>query len=156
MYFVPCGARQTRAHAPCAWWQYHGGYFIDGDRDDIKWIDGSVGYDGDAAKCEIWADIYGLSDGEHKLTFVVELENGVIPIVDTCTLTYYNEKQTEPEDIPTSAPLEEEQTELTTEVQSEPPEAESGGCGASVEICVLATVLSFACGYTVKKNKKKA
>ena len=132
-----------------------GGYFIDGDREDIKWIDGSVSYDKDAAKCEIWADIYGLSEGEHTLTFVAELGNGAIPIIDTCKFTFYNEKQPVEEDISGETPIEQEQqTEEATEVQTESTGIETVGCGAFVQIHILAAVLLLVCGYAVKKNKK--
>jgi hypothetical protein len=134
-----------------------GGYFIDGDREDIKWISDGITLDSEsgAYKCDIWADIYGLSDGEHTLTFVLELDNDVVPIIDSLAITFYNEKQTIQEDIPESEPIETEQpTENATEGQTEPTEEESDGCGAYVEIHVLMLVLLLVCGYAAKKNKK--
>lgn len=131
------------------------GYYIDGDKDNILWIDGCVSESTDGGNdCVIWADIYGLSEGEHSVTFVFELDNGVVPIIDTLLFSFASENMTvEPE--PT-----EEMTEEPTEVYSEmqeatEPEETGGGCASSIDSFVSVTIALVACvGYSLKKNKK--
>ncbi len=131
------------------------GYYIDGDKDNISWIDGCVGESADGGEnCEIWADIYGLSDGEHSITFVLELDNGVIPIIDTLLFSFTNEP------IAVDSKPTEEITEELTEVHSELQEptatdATGGGCASSIDPFVFVVIGLIVCiGYSLNKNKK--
>ena len=133
------------------------GYYIDGDKDNISWIDGCVSESTEGGeKCEIWADMYGLSEGEHSVTFVFELDNGVIPIIDTLLFSFTNE----PEPAPVEPEPTEEITEEPTEVHSDAEEATDAeetdaGCASSIDSFAFVAIVLIACvGYSLNKNKK--
>ncbi len=132
-----------------------GGYYLDGDRENISWIDGCVSESADGSeKCEIWADMYGLSEGEHSITFVLELDNGVIPIIDTISFRFTNE----PEPAPVEPEPTEEITEEPTEVHSETEqvtdvEEANAGCACALGVIPLVTLIPFLAVCLVRKKK---
>ena len=146
------------------------GYFIDGKRTAIEWVDGcvSTGESETIQKCEMWADMYGLSAGKHSITFVVELENKVIPIIDT--LEFEFELPPEPEDEEEEEGEEkketEEPTEKATEASTEPTvtepvgktdkiePVEEIGCGAALSVVSLVIPMSFGFAISLKRKRK--
>jgi hypothetical protein len=129
-----------------------GGYYIDGDKENIFWIDGCVSEDG---KCEIWADIYGISEGMHSLTFVLELENQLIPILDTLSFSFGNEKQTEPiEPEPTEQETEQVTENVTDESDTEAivTNTEPSGCKSSIGTALIIVLVPLA-AIAVKRKK---
>ncbi|MBE6592971.1 MAG: CHAP domain-containing protein [Ruminococcaceae bacterium] len=118
------------------------GYFLDGKRTSIEWVDGCVSSaENGAQKCDIWADMYGLAEGTHTITFVVELENKVVPVLDTFEFSFFKQaeetepEETEPEESETASETAEltdtSESALVTETQTTEL-AVDVGCGSAI------------------------
>lgn len=153
------------------------GYYLDGNREKIMWIsdalldaspsDEQVEKGGEKVRlCEIDAELLDLSLGAHSITFLLKLEGGVIPIIETVDFTVI-EKQEEPTDAPTEAPTEtpteaptDKPTDKPTEAPSESgtaetdaPTEQSGGCASALG--ASAAVLSLVSALLVFKRKRE-
>ena len=150
------------------------GYFLDGKKDEISWVDGcvSAGETAGTERCETWADMYGLSDGTHTISFVFELDNGVIPIADTLAFTFakeappQNEDQDEPPEEESDATEDaadatdetdttEQVSDAETEAQSDGEPTEKTGCGSTLDGAAVALVALLAIGSAGKKKNRE-
>jgi hypothetical protein len=142
------------------------GYYLDGNREQIIWIEDNCFTEPDEAmeqiagekvrKCAANATLEELSYGEHRITFVLELENGVIPIVETLNLKVRRApKQTEPpKPKPTEKPTD-EPTEEVSESESATAPAEQSGCGAALGASAVSLIgAASAAALTLKKKKE--
>lgn len=106
------------------------GYYIDGDRESIFWTDGAIlekapteeqlAEGGEnTALCMIEAELSELLRGKHEITFLLKLENGVTPVLQTVEFTIV-EKIEEPSDEPTDDPADEPTDEPADEPTDKP------------------------------------
>jgi hypothetical protein len=103
------------------------------------------------------AELVDLSYAEHKITFVLELENGVIPIVETLNFKVRRApKQTEPPrpkptEKPTDAPTEEvSESESETSAVTQP-----SGCGAALGASAVSLIGAASAAAVIFKKKKE-
>ena len=142
------------------------GYYLDGDREQITWIEDNCFVDPEeqmeqiagekVRKCAANANLEDLSYAEHKITFVLELENGVIPIVDTLNFKVRRApKQTEPpKPKPTEKPTD-TPTEELSESESATAPAEQSGCKAALGASAVSLVGAASAAAVILKKKKE-
>ena len=141
------------------------GYYIDGNREEIVWIDGECLLDPDeemeqiggenARKCLASVELVDFTYAEHKITFVLALENGMIPIVDTLNFKVRRApKETDPpKPKPTEKPTD-TPTEQVSESESSTAPAEQSGCGAALGAGAV-SVLAASAGASMLLKKKR-
>ena len=142
------------------------GYYLDGDREQITWIEDNCFVDPEeqmeqiagekVRKCAANANLEDLSYAEHKITFVLGLENGVIPIVGTLNFKVRRApKQTEPpKPKPTEKPTDAPTEELSESESATSPEEQSG-CKAALGASAVSLVgAASAAAVTLKKKKE--
>ncbi len=140
-----------------------GGYYLDGARENIFWVDGSISTDGTSGgkKCDIWVDIYGLSEGEHSLTFVLELGNRVITVVDTLSFTFANKKEVETDAESDVQKPTDEVTETPTGQVTEDPQGETPsetdvqafpGCSSAFSVVMPVLLVTLASVLAVRRK----
>ena len=143
------------------------GYYLDGDREKITWIEDNCFVDPEeqmeqiagekVRKCAANAKLEDLSYAEHKITFVLELENGVIPIVGTLNFKVRRApKQTEPpKPKPTEKPTDAPTEELSESESETLAVTQQSGCGAALGASAVSLVgAASAVALTLKKKKE--
>lgn len=140
------------------------GYYLDGDRENINWVQGEcvlepteemeqIGGE-NARKCTASVELWNLSYSEHKITFVLMLKNGMIPILDTLNFKVVRApKQTEPlKPKPTETPTE---TPTEEPSESETSAAQPSGCGAALGAGAVSLVGVTGAGSLLIKKKRE-
>lgn len=161
------------------------GFFIDSDRENISWINGGILEPSEemeqiagenALKCEIVAPIEKLTYGSYNVTFVIELENDVITIVDTLAFKVKSKDTEHSTEAPTdgadateppsdAADAPEDQTQLPSQEGSEGASetADSGeasepsgsGCASSVGAGASASLFASAAAFIFGRRRRK-
>lgn len=147
------------------------GYYVDNDRDNITWVEGGF-YEADdsvkktcgkyAVECSVNAELDSLSYAHHRVTFVLKLDNGAVPIV--CSQYFEvirapketkppRPKPTETQSATEADEMSEVESRLGTETEFV---TENKGCGAVVSagvFCVLMSLI-FSCVYFNRKREE--
>ena len=161
----------------CGWFGYEnkiiaGGYYLDGNRDDIKWVSDAlidqapsdeqlVSGGENVALCEIDAELLDLDKGAHQITFLLKLDNGVIAIVKTLDFSVVR-KSRPPVEKPTEEPTETDGTTESDSLESESATVaetsaqRQGGCSSSVGVplLIVAVCTAACCTLAVRKREE--
>ena len=152
------------------------GYYIDGDREAIEWINGGILEPSEqmeqiageyALKCEIAVNIERMTYGGYNLTYVIELENGVITVIDSLEFKVKskpdnNDSQNsteaptdkaEPTDTPVYLPSE-TQSDISDTSSEEGSDSENAGCNSSAATGAIALAAAASAVAVVKKRRK--
>ena len=162
----------------CGWFGYDreiiaAGYYLDGNREQIRWVSDAlldttpseeqIASGGENVRlCEIDVELLDLMRGKHQITFLLKLEGGVIPIIETVDFTVV-EKKKEPVEKPTEAPTDKPEEKPTDDLtdqldesdidQTEPQEA-TGGCSGTLG--AMAVVICLApIAFAFKKKREE-